>query len=326
MKFIDTDFSDVEVFDVNTADKLKDYFDLLYTTKDKSEYRLWFDNLRILANQNLGLAHCVIHNQTARNTIELAYARTQLEIFNRPYGSNVGAFSFSKGFSKFNPDTILLKDGKLTGTKLWASQLNTANYMVLRVRTDSTTRQVHSVFLDLNQVENKVTVSNCKPLGMDVAHPCDLYIDTVLPQEWLLSHPNSNDEYRQLSNFHFYGLTGNYLSVANSLLSQAESQGYNVSYDINKLRLALNISEDLWRKSFDEIFTEQDIGQGEKLNTQYQFARKNLIDTISFFLEIMNTGLCDHESKQSQNFRDSLSMATHVVNLYRHLDGTFKGL
>lgn len=320
MRKIDVDFSNIKVFDVDTAEKLKDFFDISYVEKNPDDYRLWFNNLRVLASQNLGLAHCIVHNQSARNSIEVAYKETGFECFNKPYGSNIGAYSFPKGFAKNNFDTIALNNFRLTGKKMWASQLNTSNYMVLKVRDRVNPKRIFTVFLDLPEISHKVTASENKPLGMNVAFPCDLEIDAQVPPHWILN-PN-NPEYRKLHNFHFYGLTGNYLSIANSLLEQAIQQGYNVDHEIRKLRLCLDVSEELWNKSLHEVFDDVTPEQFKRLQTQYQFSRKNLIDIIGLFLEVMNTGICDSESERSQVFRDSLSMATHLVNLYRHLDGT----
>jgi hypothetical protein len=317
MRKIDKDFTSVSVFDLETVASLKDYFDISFINKDPAEYKLWFENLRIVAEQNLGLAHSILHNQSARNSINIAYSQNNLPEFNRPYESSIGAYSFFKGFSKYKPDSLILFDNHLRGTKYWASQLNTADYMVLFVRDAKEEKIVRKVFVDLKSTTHTVTPSESNPIGMKLAFPCDLTIDSVIPDGWILTRDSLQE---QLSSFHFYGLTGNYISCARSLLKQAEEQGFNVDYEIKKLSLAVNVSDLLWQETFMDVFDTISPEQFNKLNTQYQFARKTLIDVVGFFLEIMNTGLCDSESLQSRRFRDAVSLGSHVINLYKHLN------
>jgi hypothetical protein len=320
MKTIDRDFTSTNKFDLEIVSKLKDYFDISFIEKNNAEYRQWFKNLRILAEQNLGLAHCVLHNQSARNSIDVAYSQHGSKEFLRPYDSSIGAYSFFKGFSKYQPDQLTLVGNHLKGIKYWASQLDTSDFIILHVRDDT---HIRKVFVDLKSTKYTVAKSNTNPIGMKIAYPCDFVMDSDIHSNWIL---NNDPLYEQVSSFHFYGLTGNYISCARSLITQAQEQGFGVDYDIKKLTLNLDISEMLWQQSFEDcVFDAVSREQFKLLNTQYQFARKCLIDVISFFLEIMNTGLCDTESLQSQKFRDALSLGSHVVNLYKHLNnGIFK--
>lgn len=318
MKKFDKDFTTVDNFDLQIVSQLKDYFDISFVKKDPNEYKLWFENLRIVAEQNLGLAHCILHNQSARNSIDIAYSETGINEFSRPYDSSIGAYSFFKGFSKFKPDKLTLVDNHLKGTKYWASQLNTADFIVLHVRDMREERSVRKVFIDLKSTEHTVVKSSSNPIGMKMAFPCDFSIDTLIPNNWIL---NKNSLYDQLSSFHSYGRTGNFISCARSLITQAQAQGFNADYDIKKLTLTIDVAEMLWQKTFEDcIFDDVGLEQFKKLNTQYQFARKTLVDVVAFFLEIMNTGLCDSESIQSQKFRDALTLGSHVINLYKHLN------
>jgi hypothetical protein len=321
---LEGDFSSIKEFNYTAVEKLSDFFDISFVEKNPVEYKLWFTNLKEIAEQNLGLAHCILHNQSSRNAINIAYQRTGSEVFNRPYRSSIGAYSFYKGWSKYQPDTISINGTRLSGTKYWASQLSTADFIVLNVRDIQQADEiVVPVFVDLAQVEHKIKKSNATPMGMNVAYPCDFHIDSEIPIEWICT---KDMLHKQISSFHFYGLTANYISCATSLLNQAEAQGYNIDYSIKKLKLDIEVSTMLWEKSFNEVFDDISPTQFKNLNTQYQFARKNLINVTTLFLEVMNTGMCDQESDGSQKFRDALSMSSHVVNLYKHLDNVIKRL
>lgn len=321
MKKLEGNYSEVTEFNHETTIAIADFFDINFVQGDPEEQRQWFINLKLIAEQNLGLAHCIVHNQSARNTINIAQSKTGLDIFYKSYANNIGAYSFFKGFSKFQPDTVVLNGNQLTGTKFWASQLSTADFLVLSVKDQNATgfKSVKKVFLDLKQIPHSITKSKASPMGMNVAFPCDITLDTQIPPEWILE---SCPLYDKVHSFHFYGLIANYISCANSLVNQAQSLGVNIEYELKKIKLNLDISTMLWENSFLEIFDDVNTEQFTRLNTQYQFARKNLVDTTSLFLEVMNTGLCDLESPQSQKFRDALSMGSHLVNLYKHVNGS----
>ena len=320
MEKLEDNFTSITEFNHDTVQSIARFFDLDFVQKDPVEFQQWFLNLKEIAEQNLGLAHCIVHNQSARNSINVAYHNTKLEIFNKPYSSNVGAYSFFKGVSKHQTDTITLTGNQLIGTKYWASQLNTSDYMVLSVKSVNSTvpNDVRKIFLDLGQIPHVISKSKSSPMGMNVAFPCDIALDTAIPPNWILDHSPLDE---QVARFHFYGLIANYISCANSLIIQASAQGFNVEYNVKKIQLNIAISTMLWEKSFDEMFNATDPAQFTKLNMQYQFARKNLVDITSLFLEILNTGICDLESAQSQKFRDALSMSSHLVNLYKHING-----
>jgi hypothetical protein len=313
MRSITGSFESVTQFNRDTVTELAPFFDISFSENNSNDYRLWFNNLRALAGENLGLAHSVLHNQTARNSIDIAYKRTGNEIFNRPYAESIGAYSFNKAFSKYRPDTILLTGDTLTGIKYWASQLDTADYIVMfsRIAPKMTVRKV---FVDLKSVKHVIVPTGTTIMGMNVAYPCDFHINSKIPAEWVLpDEPVLND---RVANFHYYGLTGNYISLARNLLKQSREQDFGVEYTLKKLELNVDISDMLWVSKFPEIMSND----SPSLMKQYQFARKNLVDITSFFLEIFNTGMCDTESKQSQIFRDSITMCSHVVNLYKHLN------
>jgi hypothetical protein len=314
MNEISGDFTQIKKFDKELVGNISKFFDLSYVKKDANEFRLWFNNLRYVAEQNLGLAHCILHNQSARNISNLAYSFTGDEEFNKPY-TDIGAYSFFKGFH--NPDTrkILINGQHLTGIKHWASQLDTADYIVMNVR-HFTLPVVHLVYLNLHKVDAKIIPPESKPLGMEIALPYDIEVDLNVPKEWILtSNIVHKLEYGLVNNFHVYGLISNYISSTNALLKQAEAFGYSIEYHIKKLKVNNDISALLWEKSLHTVFE----GPYEQIDLQYQFARKNLVDTISFFTEILNSGLCSKDTQYSQQFRDALTFSSHIKNLYNHL-------
>lgn len=317
---IQGDFGEVKTFDHAVMGQLADYFDLDYVANDLDQMVLWLDNLSVLAGQNLGLAHCVVHNQTARSCADLAYRKTGLPQFDRPIRSQIGAYSFFKGGNnhkhKHYLDSMRLDGNRLRGVKRWCSQLSSADYVVLKVEVEP--KQVLNVFVDLRQVTHEIKPSEFEPIGMQIAKPFDLHIDSEIPVEWVMSPMY---DYVLPNKLHFLGMITNYIACSDRLLRQASELGFGVDYEIKKLQLDLDIAHMLKQSSLPTLL-DADINKSFKvINPQYQFARKSLIRTISFFLEVMSTGLCDAQSERSQCFRDALTMGSHVVSLYRHIDG-----
>ena len=314
MRPIEGNFNHINIFDYSVVERLSDFFDIDFVKQDQTEFKLWFENLKLIAEQNLGLAHSIVHNQTARNKINLMYHDTKLEIFNRPYKLNIGSYSFYKGFSLYKPDTIVLQGTKIKGTKYWASHLDQADYIVLEAIDQA--RIVRVVFLNLKDVAHSI-VKESAPIGMKIAAPADIVVDDEIPPEWVCNQNLSMN--RKVSDFHYYGLTANYISCAKSLIKQAQEQKFQVDYNLKKLILNTDTATLLWEKSFVDLFESAARPPAFK-SIQYQFAKKNLIDVIGFFLEIMNTGMCDQESLLSQTFRDAVTFSSHNLNLYKQLN------
>lgn len=314
------DYEAVKKFDLEVVNQLADYFNFDFPARDPHTACLWLDNLYLLARQNLGLAHCMLHNQTARNYTSLAHNLTGSQDFDLPFHTRIGAFSFSKVLSKNMPDTMFFHGPRLTGVKRWISQLDVADHVVMKI--PKCPGVILTVFVDLTKIAHEVRPSESQPIGMNIANPYDLYIDAEIPQEWIL---DSWEYYAISNNLHFYGMVGNHIACANHLLAQASEFGFAVDYQLKKLQLDLEIANMLRQNTASGVFDPDLKKSFQTVNTQYQFARKCLVNTVSFFLEIMSTGICDSTSQRSQVFRDSLNMATHQINLYKHINGHLTG-
>jgi hypothetical protein len=323
MKVLDQNFESTKEFDRTVIKDLANFFDFDFLNKNPEEYQLWFANLKKLAFQNLGLAHSVIHNQTAQNCALIAFKETGREEFNRLYTENIAGHTFLKLFSEFKPDSITYDGKTLSGIKHWISNLETADFVVVGVvNSASKLKKTNYIFIDLNKVEHKISGGEYHPIGLNVARPFNLELNIEISEHWVITNENNSEEFNLASYFHFYALIINYIMCSKNLLQLLKHQNYNVEYELKKLGLNLKISEALLDKSLENLlFDKSNKTKFYMFDNQYQFARKNLIDITKFFLEIGNSSLLDVKSQASQVVRDSIMMTSHLVNLYKHIDG-----
>ena len=313
-----TDLSDIKDFDHQTVSKLADHFDVDYLSNDLDQYQQWFQNLSTVAQQNLGLAHCILHNQSARNLIAIAAQYHDHGDFHRDYSSQIGAYGV------YNPvaDSIVLTNTYLKGRKCWASQLHTADFIVLRVMDPD--QHKHFVFLDPQQVDCDVLDNNFDSIGMKIAKASDLIIDANIPKHWILDHQSPNQELLQATNnFHKYGLITNYWSVSQALLNQIQNlcvrHKCQADFDIQKLELQVDVLRVLWEKNMPSLLEPFNQSFWLTRDTQYNFGKKTLIDVVHLFMQIANSRLCDSHSLESRMFRDSIVFSSHIENLYKNI-------
>ena len=318
IKPLDADFSQTLLYNKFAVYTLSDYFNINVATDSVKDQLQWFENLSLLAQQNLGLAHCVIHNQTARGAIDITCHNGGAASLVRPYANHVGTFSFAK----INTDTIRLHGRRLTGKKNLASGLNNSDYYVFRVFDDTDRRRW--VFLDLTQVEHSLTSHYSGNIGMQIAKPYDMTIDAGIPAEWILDEYATSKQLRSALGFHNYGLITNYWAASRSLIAiiktQARRRNYNLSHELLKLEGQVSMLELLWKKNISSIFEPMGgIDFWKCRSTQYTFGKQTLIDVISCYLQIANSGSLQLD-QNSRVFRDCLTFSSHVTSLYSNLE------
>ena len=312
MKSLHKDFSEITHFDQQVLTDLVDFFNLDFSLKNLGDYELWFQNLSALAQQNLGLAHCVIHNQAAHNVASIAVKH--IPEFNYLYTTRIGAYSFPRS----HVDTLTLSGTRLSGKKFWASNLDVADYIILRMLDSNKVEKW--IYLDLQKINHRIISNNFNPLGMKVAQAFDIEIDDDIPAEWILDNYVPKEELQAVVNFHKYGLITNYWSASKALLAYIEKianeRKYSLEYEIEKLRLQVNMLEIVWQKNMASLLDKRDREFWYVRDTQHNFGKKTLLDIINLFMQLQNSRLCDQNSFESQVFRDAVVFASHIENLY----------
>lgn len=320
IKPLDTDFSKHQ-YDKTAVSMLSDYFNInvaIVGGKSQLSQIQWFENLSLLAQQNLGLAHCVVHNQTARGAIDITCHNGGSASLVRPYANHVGAFSFAKGHDL----SIRLNGQRLVGKKTLASGLHNSDYFVFRVFDKDERRRW--VFLDLTQVEHKINRHYAGLIGLQIANPYDMTIDAEIPAEWILDEYATSKQLRSVLGFHNYALITNYWAASRSLIAiiknQAQRKNHNLCYGLLKLENQVSMLELLWKKNISSIFEPRwDVEFWKYRSTQYTFGKQTLIDVISYYLQIANSSSLQLD-QNSQVFRDCLTFSSHITSLYSNLE------
>jgi hypothetical protein len=317
MKSLDMDFSKIQEYNKSSVNLLADYFDINVSDDNRENKLQWFYNLSKLAQKNLGLAHCVLHNQTARGAIDITNNYTGSYSLYRPYATNVGTFSFLKTFT----DTIKISGNRLTGKKYLASGLKNSDYFVFRVLDENKNKKW--IFLDFTQISHTIESHYSGNIGMEIADPQDLIIDADIPSEWILDNHVSPDKLRFSLGFHNYGLITNYLSACKALfeiIKRAKMNNGNFGFELLKLENQIDLLDLSWEKNMLSIFEPMEGKEFWKARyTQYSFGKRTLIDCINLYLQITNSSSIQLDNK-SQIFRDCLTFSSHVSSLCVNLE------
>ena len=163
---------ELSVFNSNTLKILKPYFDVKLTTVcNDADREQWFINLLNLAQYNVGIAHCVQHNQIARFLVESFFVNQQLPKIYKLYDEQIAGHSGLK-----NTDTLRLENGRLSGTKHWISNLHQSEFVVTRAIDSKDTESY--VLIDLTKTKHKIDLAS-ETIGLEPACPSSLTLDNV---------------------------------------------------------------------------------------------------------------------------------------------------
>jgi len=319
---MDINFNQVKQYDKSAVALLSDYFDMNIVSDDVQIRTKWFRNLSELAQQNLGLAVCVIHNHTSRGAIDIANQYLGSKSINLPYKDYVGSFSFAKHVwnkdEKFVRDTIRLTGNRLSGKKYLASGLKNADYFVLRVY-DATGKK-RWVYLDLSRVPHQLEPNYGKIIGLEIAEPYNLSIDAELPSNWILDAVAPTEELTLALEYYNYGQITNYWSASKALLEvikkQAARKHYNLELEIGKLEKQVSSCELLWQEKLLSIGLaprNQDLVRNRSM--QLAHSKKAMLDTINLFNQIATSSQMQLDT-HSQMYRDCLLYLTHPNSFY----------
>jgi hypothetical protein len=307
-------------FNKLTLIELEPYFDLNFTVATEDEKIQWFNNLLTLAQYNLGVAHCVHHNATARYVIQLKFTDKTLPKFvKKKFSESIGGYSGAK-----SSDTLKIDGNKLNGQKNWISNLHQADYCISRIKSDSTET---FVLVDMSELKHSIIFVNDQ-LGMEVATPGSFNaIDYVIPDEYILGHRSLSDNNSTLagvSNFHDYCFITNHLGciigLYNLITETSAKNKFDISYELTKFRLEIAALKFMWSENIESINESKfDDSFWHKRNTQYNQSKNILVKLIALGLEIADSSWTNASGPGNQRFRDALVFAAHMQSLAKGL-------
>lgn len=313
--------TDIQTFDRQALKSLRAYFDLNLATCSQDLRNLWFQNLFVLAQHNLSIAHCVQHNHYPRLHVEVKFRNGSYPSFYDPvYENQIGCFSNCK-----SADTMRLDGTEITGTKHWISLVDRADFGIFRVPCGDTEALV---LIDFNAVQPKIDMDFTTPIGMEIARPGSITIDKFcLPPEYILDykkyHENSS-EFFHITNISDYCFITNYVGLLVALFRDLENyvrtNSVEIQFELKKIALKISAICMTWQDNLEstKITTPTDEFWNRR-NTQYTLGKETLLELINLILQIGDSRWLDAKSPNNQRFRDALVFSSHMKPLYKNL-------
>ena len=311
----------VNSFNRHTLTVLKPYFDI---GPDSGQKDLWYRNLLVLAQHNLGVAHCLFHHWGAR--IHLMNPRVGTD--NRDF--RLGQFDEQMGCvsnAKSTDDSRLemINDtATVTGNKHWVSNLAQADFGVFSV---SHLDHEAVVLYDFTDNLHNIKMHNT-PIGMEIAAAGSV-IDNhyKVPAGYILGYRyvNTNNKFSSISNLIDYAFITNYLGVITALFKDlkqwATERNIDIKSQLRSLELDIATLKLLWDCNLDTVYaTTLTDHFWHKRNTQYTQSKKTLLSLIELALRAGDPRWLDRDSTGAgQRFRDALVFSSHMQTLYHNL-------
>lgn len=249
-----------------------------------------------LAKQDLSLAHIKQHSDAAQLAVGLANINNVV----------AGSYSVQKP-----GETVVFDQGRITGKKLWVSNIPYSSHVVLGVLENN------KKVIVLVEITDRVQIDIVPVLGMENTytghvtfekHPAIKLFDYNNPTSFQLQHQTALGF---LTNH--YGLCQ---ALFNDIDQYTQSAFIKCGFDRSKIDLNLSILGLLWNTCLEQIGKLESDQLWNQINTTYGCAKQTLVMILKLIIEVSGSGLYEAGSKQHQRFKDALIYSTHMKNLY----------
>ena len=298
-------YININLHKASPAEKIQWYYNLFYITK----------------NIDLGLGHCIQHNQSGRNFAYLCHDDELKEkIFGTPFSSTIGADAGAK-----TSDTMILSETTLSGSKNWFTNLKTADYVTMHVfdRYGINTK----VIVDLHKVQHTINSDFPLLLGMRAATPSNLTLHNIdIPSSWIIDrqiypYPELLFNAEMMHHMSFLtNLTAITLSLFQEIQAYTKSINRERDMDVIKLELDVFVMIDNWIKRLEYFISNRNVYSESWWMQQralYLFGKKTLLLAIEVSRMF---GMMEHMlvyTTESRVFRNAISFSSHMLKLYK---------
>jgi len=289
--------------------------DINWASASPVEKISWIQFLRQTANQDVGLAHCIQHNQAARVAIELTSNIDLITwLHSKEYCDLVGTASVSKNIDDCQVNQTI------NGCKKYVSNYTIADYHVLWLQNSKTGRK--DVIYVPGTAEGLHVDASLDLLGMEIAQPGNLVFDNVNNYVTLCQLGDQCHEPR--NNYMNLAFCTVNLGLCESLLKDltALTELKNIThtnFNLRSLEMQLEIYQDQWRFCWPILELDHyDKDQSAQVHRLYSVGKKMLVDIIGLYLMVGNSTMLVNGAP-SQRFRDAIVYTTHRQNYYRSL-------
>lgn len=276
-----------------------------------------FKNLLYVAQQNLGLAHCLQHNHMMHVAIPNSNCTLlKQKLAAHEYHDLVGCYS-SKKFT----DSVTFNDNHISGVKSWLTNLTIAD--IAMFSAVNINNSMYDIAIDLSQVEHSVDTVHPDSFGMKLAAPSNLVFPKSVPFEPTgILHSNNSPGSHRLSKYSNFTFITNHLGIILGLFkSFCHRPGTIVStldYRLQPIKLEIAVLTELWKNNLQYFLISNDINHSSPTRfTQYAMSKKVLLDLIYLILEVGIHEFVDPTDPKGRQFADAITFSTHMHPLYK---------
>jgi len=310
LKSLDLDTSIKFEFSKENLKNLQPFFDIDFPNSSLDEKKKFFQNLRILSRQSLGLAHCIQHNAVPKIIVQLCKNdEVRKKILDKKFDEIIGCWSIVK-----HSDEIQLDGLTLTGRKKWFSNLDQADFGVMQILDDG---RIKLVWFDMATLPHEIDYDFFTPIGMELARPGTLIVNNhTLDPDHILGIDES-DEFFEFGNFASYCFLTNHCGITHQLFVDIKryAQKFKCGAEFELLKLETDVASLVmqWEENLNTLGQiSHTLEFWRRRATQYTFSKKTLIRVIQLTLEISIGHHLDAKSEFSQRFRDALTYCSHM--------------
>jgi hypothetical protein len=317
MKTITIDnFIHLNSFDLDAAGHLSDFFDLGNDLQEDNLTR-WMTNLRLVSAKNLGLAHCILHSETAR------MISTQIGI-KRPFKESIGVYHIHNV-----SDGVVNDNNRFHGVVTWTSNLDNATFAAIQVQRQNPDRWI---VVDQQYAKFREKI---KLVGMTAADASSFIVDCTVPEQEIITFTsnkhrtqenkfvNSHPDVVKFMCFHKFGTITNHVGIISEIINYLQVTANE--YDLNVITNEFQILESTWAQEL-KGFYKNDFGfYDKKLAFIYIFAKKLLVDAISIAVKTFNSRLYIKNSASANLIQDALVYSSHIRSLSNMFNSSYHG-
>lgn len=292
--------------------------DINFVTANYDAKVAWYQLLKEISSIDLSLGHCLQHNQTARNSVQLSNCKIANEYLDsQAFFDLIGTSSVLK-----HHDSCQLIDSKLVGEKHYISNLGFCDYHVLWT-LDKNTNQTQVIFL-LNSAVGVTQDLSFSPLGMESTSTGKLLFDNV--HEYQILYPLSSPLNATRSYYHNFSFCTVSLGLCAGLILEikkiAQEKNINHGMTIQSYQQQLDLYNDLWDQMLPTLMLPACQEHSHKIHKIYSQCKLLIAELIKIFL-LIGDSRHTQWGTDSQLFRNALTYATHRQNFSTSLTNYF---
>jgi hypothetical protein len=292
--------------------------DINFTTAAYDAKVSWYEFLKQASSIDLSLGHCLQHNQTAKNSVQLSNCVAANEYINAHSCYDlIGTSSVLK-----HHDSCEIVNSQIQGEKHYISNLGFCDYHVLWTNNkDLNLTQVVFLLDNAPGVTKDLTFA---PLGMESTSTGKLLFNNA--DQYQVLYPLSSPLNATRSYYHNFSFCTVSLGLCSSLLEEIKKitaeKNINHGMSIMSYQQQLDLYNDLWYQLLPTLMMSPCQENSHKVHKIYSQCKLLIAELIKVFL-LIGDSRHTQWGADSQLFRNALTYVTHRQNFSTSLVNYF---